>query len=472
MNYKSQLIQNTAIIAIGNLGTKIISFLLLRLYTSKLSTAEYGIYDFLVTLEVFLLPVITLLMEESMFRFLIDAETEKEKKRIVTATVLYITISGIIFTVITAIIMSIIHYEYAFLFIIFVISNLLIGISNCLARGTSKIKLYAFSNFILGAATIILNILFISVFNFGVKGLLWSNIIANVATAIFVLIKLKLSNYISKKYINKKVLTSMIKYSIPLVPNSISWLVITMADRIMLTTMVGESENGLYSVANRFPNILYTCYGFFSTAWKESAARIVKENNKTTYYNSVYKDMDTFLKAVTIGLIAIMPFAFNILIDKNYNDAYLYIPILSIAIYYTCLSNFFGGIFAAYKDTKIMGYTTIASAIINIAINFIFMNKFKIYAAVFSTLVANLAVYGYRMIKLRKYIKLKYKFDILYWILMIATIVSYYYNNMIINIITFIIVLIYCIITNRKFLSMLISKFMSKMKAKNEITAE
>lgn len=238
MNYKSQLMKNTAIIAIGNIGTKIVSFLLLRLNTSKLSTAEYGIYEFLVTLEVFLLPIITLLMEESMFRFLIDAETPKEKKRIVTATVFYTTLSGIIFTIITSIVMAIIHYQYAFLFIVFVISNIFIGISNCLARGTGKIKLYAFSNFILGAATIILNILFIAVFNFGVVGLLLSNIIANMVTSIIMLIKMKLTKYISKKYISRRVLSSMIRYSIPLVPNSISWLIITMADRIMLTTMV------------------------------------------------------------------------------------------------------------------------------------------------------------------------------------------------------------------------------------------
>lgn len=238
MNYKSQLMQNTAIIAIGSLGTKIVSFLLLRLYTSKLTTAEYGIYDFLVTLEVFLLPIITLLMEESMFRFLIDADTPKEKKKIVTSTVLYTTLGGIVFTIITSIIMAIIHYEYALLFIIFVISNILIGLSNCLARGTGKIKLYSLSNFILGALTIILNILFIALLNLGVSGLLWSNIIANVFTAIVMLKKLELHKYIGKEYISKNVLVSMIKYSTPLVPNSISWLVITMADRIMLTTMV------------------------------------------------------------------------------------------------------------------------------------------------------------------------------------------------------------------------------------------
>ena len=240
MNHESQLVRNTVIIAIGNLGTKIVSFLLLRLYTSKLTTAEYGTYDFLVTLAIFLLPIITLLMEESMFRFLIDAESPKEKKKIITSTVFYTIFGGTIFTIITGIIMAIIHYEYGLLFIIFVISNIFIGLSNCLARGMSKIKLYSLSNFILGALTIVLNILFIAVWNLGISGLLWSNIIANMLTAIAMLFKLKLTKFIGKKYLSRKVLSNMIHYSIPLVPNSISWLIITMSDRLMLTAIVRE----------------------------------------------------------------------------------------------------------------------------------------------------------------------------------------------------------------------------------------
>ena len=79
MNQKKQLLVNTIIIAIGKLSTQVISFLLLPLYTSKLTPGEYGTYDLLVTISTFLLPIITLLMEESMFRFLIDADDLKEK---------------------------------------------------------------------------------------------------------------------------------------------------------------------------------------------------------------------------------------------------------------------------------------------------------------------------------------------------------------------------------------------------------
>ncbi len=464
MNQKRQLLINTIIIAIGKLSTQVISFLLLPLYTSKLSPAEYGTYDFLVTLSIFLLPVITLLMEESMFRFLIDAEDIKSKKRIITATIAYTILGTLAFSIIAGIIMGIMKYEYTLVFILFIISNILIGLSNALSRGTGKIKLYSLSNFILGVFTIILNILFIVTFKLGVNGLLWANTVANTVTALIMLAKLHLPQFISRKDLNRKTLSKMIRYSIPLVPNNLSWVIISLSDRLMLTWMSGTGANGIYSIANKFPNIVYTCYGFFSTAWKESAAKIVKEDNKTQYYNSIYKDVKFFLKAIVLGLIAVMPFAFPILVDPSYNDAYIYIPILIISIYYTNMSNFYGGIFTAYKDTKIMGSTTVIAAIINILINLIFIPKFGIYAATFSTLISNIVVYTYRRYRIKNYIKLKEKFNYVFWILLAITLVTYYINNMIANVIMFIIVLAYSIFTNEKFIMGILKPIINRFK--------
>lgn len=80
MNQKRQLMKNTIIIAIGKLSTQVLSYLLLPLYSAKLSPTEYGNYDFVCTLSIFLCPIITLLMEESMFRYLIDADSKQKRK--------------------------------------------------------------------------------------------------------------------------------------------------------------------------------------------------------------------------------------------------------------------------------------------------------------------------------------------------------------------------------------------------------
>ncbi len=464
MNQKRQLMKNTIIIAIGKLSTQIISYVLLPLYTSKLSPAEYGTYDFICTLSLFLCPIITLLMEESMFRYLIDAKNKLERKQIISQTIIYTFIGTLAFTIIAILIMAFCtNYspKYIAAIILFVISNILIGLSNALSRGLGKIKLYSVSNFILGITTIILNIVFILWIHAGAEGLLWANTIANSFTAIVILAILKLPMYIGKP--NKELMKDMIKYSIPLVPNSISWNIINMSNRLILTNMVSSAANGIYAMANKFPNIISVVYGYFYTAWKESAAKIVKEENKNEYYNSIYHDAKRFLYAVTICLIAAMPFAFPIFINSSYEEAYIYIPIIMIATYYSNLSSFYGGIFSAYKDTKIMGTTTIVAAVLNLVIVFLFVTNFEIYAACFATLIANLIVYFYRKKKLRKYLKLRE----LKWqgpLLFLAIICLAYYAKYIpgiaqnqiliwtINIFSLVIAVLYSLANNYKFI--------------------
>ena len=479
MNQKKQLMKNTIIIAIGKLSTQIISYLLLPLYTSQLDPSEYGNYDFICTLSVFLCPIITLLMEESMFRYLIDADSKVQRKKIITQTIIYTFFGTVLFTIIAALIMGF-GTDYTAMYITaiitFVISNILIGLSNALSRGLGKIKLYSVSNFILGISTIILNIVFILALNAGAEGLLWANTIANAFTAIVILGILKLPKYIGK--IDKPLMKDMIKYSIPLVPNSISWSIINMSDRIILTQMVSSAANGIYAMANKFPNIINVLYGYFYTAWKESAAKIVKEDNKNQYYNSIYHDAKRFLYAVTICLIAVMPFAFPIFINEAYDEAYVYIPIVMIATYYSNLSSFYGGIFSAYKDTKIMGTTTIVAAVINLVIDLLLVNWLKIYAACFSTLIANLIVYFYRKKKLKKYLKLKE----LKWqgpTLFLAIICLAYYakyiprvgNNPVllwtINVISLVIAVLYSLLNNWKFIKGIINTIKGKFNRKD-----
>ena len=85
MNREKTLLKNTVIISIGTICTKLITFLLLPLYTSVLTTEEYGIVDLLNTLSLLLIPIITFQMEQAVFRELIEArKIEKAKTEIIS----------------------------------------------------------------------------------------------------------------------------------------------------------------------------------------------------------------------------------------------------------------------------------------------------------------------------------------------------------------------------------------------------
>ena len=194
MKRGKELITNTIIIAIGNFGTKIISFFLIPLYTSILSTKEYGVYDLLVTVTIFIVPFITLLMEESMFRFLIDCKSDNDKKLVISQTIMFCFMTTIIFTIIYFVLSMFIHIPYKIIFYLYIISHVIVSLKNSLARGTSNIKIYALSNFMGSTLIIALNIIFIAVIKIGISGLLLSYIIGNLIVSIIVFAKLKIKS--------------------------------------------------------------------------------------------------------------------------------------------------------------------------------------------------------------------------------------------------------------------------------------
>ena len=463
MNLKKQLIFNTAIIALGKLSTQVISFLLLPLYTAFLTPEEYGIYDFLNVLALFLMPIVTLLMEESMFRFLIDVEKEEEKEEVISTTFIYILKSVIIISIIWGILNFFIRYDYTFVLYLYVITTIIKTLLNAFSRGIGNIKVFSFSNFLSGIIVAILNVIFIAIIKMGVNGLLWSTIISNVITSIIVSVRVKVYKYVSIKKVNKDLTKKMIKYSIPLIPNSLSWTIINLSDRLIITNILGTTANGIYSIANKFPTIINTLYGFFYTAWQESSAKILKEENSVQYYNSIYKDLKKFMLSITILLISVMPIAFKILINEQYNDAYVYIPILILAMYYSNMSGFYGGIFSAYKNTKIMGVTTIIAAIINIIINLMLIKSIGLYAAVISTLIANLIIYIYRRIALKKYIVLEKSFLKIGWGLFILECIFFYNNKIWITLLGIVIAMVYSISVNKKILKSIFNSIKNKL---------
>lgn len=462
---KKELMKNTFIIAIGKFSTQVISYFLLPIYTAILTTSEYGIYDFLVTACIFLVPFITLLMEESMFRFLIDEETKKGKMRVMSNACIYSFFSMIVWCLLLFIGLSLFKFKYTLVFILYIISCIFITLSNSISRGMGKIKIYSLSNFILSILTIILNILFIVTFRLGTKGLLYATIIANVVTSLFIFFRLRVFSYLKIKYVTKKELMKMVKYSFPLVPNSIGWSIINISDRLIITFFLGSSANGIYAMSNKFPNIINTFSGFFFTAFKENASKAIKEDNYKEYYDNIQEIVHRAFIAISLMLMTVVPFVFNLFINKAYNDAYQYIPILIIALYYGNMSGFYGSLFVAFKETKTIGRSTIVGSIINLVVNIALIKFIGIYAAVISTLVSNYIVNLYRKKKINNYYELgKIKHYYLSIAMMVLLGSLFYFKYLIIKVIALLIAIVYSFIANKNLIKDIMSLFKNKLK--------
>lgn len=448
------LTKNTLIIAIGKVSTQIINFLLLPLYTYKLSTQDYGNFDFISTVSYFLLPVFTLLFEESMFRFLID---NKEEKDIIISTAficmifnsVLISFFGILGYLIT-------KNELILLIILYTISCVLISISNALCRGMEKLKIYSSSNFISSVIIVILNLILILKCNIGFYSLIISNVFSYFVVSIAVFLQLKAFRFIRLKKFSSNKYKEMLKYSLPLIPNALSWNIINISDRLVIMSILGASYNGIYSVAYKFPNIISNFYSYFDIAWKEESAKIVRDNDNFLF-NNIFSNVKKLMLSITLLLIAGMPIIYSFFIDDSYSNGLQYIPILAISVYYISVSGYLGGIFTGLKNTKILGLTSGVAAIINLSINLLLIKYIGLYASAISTLVAGMFMYYYRKNKLKKilYIKSNEIFPIIIFIIVISI---FYINNFITHLINLLLALFICIALNKNIMLKILNK--------------
>ena len=77
--------------------------------------------------------------------------------------------------------------------------------------------------------------------------------------------------------------------------------------------------------------------------------------------------------------------------------------------YFASQMQFCGGIQIGLKKTYENGMTTIAGAVINLAVNITMIRYWGLSAASFSTLIANLSVAWLRKMRLRKVVQFKYE---------------------------------------------------------------
>ena len=162
MSKEKELIKNTVIISIGRICTQCISFFLIPVYTSILTTSEYGIVDVLTSYASLLLPLVTLAIEQALFRFLIDVRTENEiKKKIISTVFVFVAVQCMIVVIVLVLIQIVINYQYMLLFAIMVISSIVSATVLQLCRGLGDNIGYTLGSFIVAMVQIISSIFYL-----------------------------------------------------------------------------------------------------------------------------------------------------------------------------------------------------------------------------------------------------------------------------------------------------------------------
>ena len=453
MNKNKEFVINTLILFLGKFATQFISLLLLPLYTHYLITDDFGIVDLLQTYITLFVPLLILRIDSAIFRFLIDVRNDEiQKKQIISNNIFLLVLSLIISLIAGIIVINIFNIKYALLVIINIFSLMISNVFLQILRGLGKNLHYSISSIITGIITLLINIVLIVFYNWNASSILLSSIIANSICSLYVVFACKLYKYIDFKLVKKEEIKTILKYSLPMIPNSLSWWIVNVSDRTIITTILGSGLNGIYSVSCKFSNILNSIFSIFNMSWQESASLHINDEDRDVFFSNMINKLFFIFFSCSLGIIVIIPLLFDILIGREYLEAYKYIPLILYGNVWNILISLIGGIYVAKKKTKEISNTTIISAIINIIVNICLIANIGLYAACISTIIAYMIMGIYRYVDCKKYVNLKLKIKklVLVTIVFIISSFIYFINNVYLNIINLIFIVIFICIINKE----------------------
>lgn len=449
---KKELARNTVILTIGKICTQFISFMLLPLYTALLEPKEFGIVDLLNTYISLLVPIFNWQFDSGLFRFMIENRNREDNQKKIFSTVIISNVfQAIIYLAFYFIVQGYIGSKYKIFLAINVVLSIFLSTLLQLPRALGDNISYSIASFVSATSAVLLNVIFIAWMKLGAYGMFYATVLSNIITIIYITIALKTWKYFSISSFDRKVLKNISKYSVPLIPNQLSWWVVSASDRSIVSYFIGVMANGIYSVANKFSSVYITFYNIFNLSWTESVTINFKEEDREIFITEMMNMMFNIFASVDLGIIACMPFVFPVMINSQYQEAYNQIPILMLAVLFQVIVGLYSVIYVALKKSVEIAKTSIYAAIINILVNVCMIKVIGLYAAAISTLLAYLLMAIYRYIDVKKYINIPLKTNNMIITLLMAILVvgSYYLKNNKVSFVILIITVLYAYIMNR-----------------------
>lgn len=467
MSKSKELAKNTLIIFTSKVFTQLISFFLLPLYTKVLPTENYGLLDLITTYTALAIPILSLQLEMGAFRYLIDnRKNQSRKSTIITSSLTLSLFTTLIFSLLFFVITKFIKIPYESFVWFSIIPTLFSSFTLQIARGLGDTINYSIGSALCGTSNILLNLFFILILKTNLSGILLATGISHIVTIVFLFLRLHLYKYINVKAYDKKEASKLIKYSLPLIPNSIIWWIINVSDRTIISIFISMSANGIYAVSNRFSNILSQIYGVFNLSWTESASLHINDEDRNTFFSKTFNSTINLFLSFSTLFISLLPIVFPLIIQPEYHEAYNYIPVLILGMLFNIIVSFIGTIYIAKKLTKEVMLTSLTAGLLNIIINLLFVKYLGIYAASISTILAFASMSIFRYIDVQKYIKLKLDLKTLTPMIFIFTssIIIYYINTLASS-------LLFCLLTfialfrfNKKLIKGLTESILKKLK--------
>jgi len=410
------LFKQTAIYGLATVLPRMLSFMLVPLYTTEgvlSSVAEYGKVNIIFSYFVIFNVILAYGMETAFFRFY---NKENDKNQVIGTSTITLLISSFAFFALALLFQNQIatfidiKAEYIRLVIWILLLDALVIIPFAWLRATQRPMRYAVIKILNVAINLGLNLFFLlalkdlaqnsSLFgsiykeNFEINYIFIANLIASAVTLLMVA-----SFYLKTRYVfNKMLWKQMMRYAIPVLIAGVAFSINETFDRILLDKLlplnIAETEIGMYSACYKLALFMT----LFATAYRLGIEPYFFSHSKSENpQNNYAKILNYFVIFGSVILLSVVVFADIIkpivIRSEAYYEAMWVVPIILLANF--CLG-IYHNLSVWYKitdRTKIGAYISVIGAIVTLALNFwlIPIMSYK------GSAIATLSAYGLMM---------------------------------------------------------------------------
>ena len=358
------LLGNTLVFALGGLAVKAVSLVLMPLYTTALTAGEYGTAELLNSAIEIVLPLLSAGVVEALYRFSIDDDVPKDE--LFANSLLVLGGGGLCTGVLCALGRVLWNMEHAAAFFVLFCSVCLFKATTQLARGLGHVRRFVVYGLINALAMVVSTYLLLVRAHLGVEGYLWSFTIGYLVGGLAAFLGSAEYRLLAPFRVDRVLLRRMLVYSLPLVPNLLSWWLVSVSGRYVVLWGSGLTAAGLFTAASKMPSLINIVASVFQQAWQYSTAREIDSPDRGAFFGSVLRGYSLATLSTAGLVIALNRPISRVMLQAEFAEGWRYVPLLMLVASFGVISIFFESFYQALKNSGVLMASTALGAGVNV----------------------------------------------------------------------------------------------------------
>lgn len=441
-----ETVTGTAIYSLSNLSTKVAGFILIPFYTQHLPTAAFGVLSLLEAASLAIISIFGLNLHSAFMRWYYDKDYKEKQKSLFFTSATFLAAFALVVTLVLVGLsrqLSILLFESADMqrLVLYMVASsflqILTNIPTMLLRLHEKAVTFVWFNAIRLIVIIAATIILLQFYSFGLEGIMIAQLAGNLIYLVL-LTPHTLANLTF--HFESRALKEMVNFSLPLTYASVSNMIITIADKFLLSRYSGLALTGIYSFGFRIANtVYYLAAESFNFAIYPTYFKVMYDEGSKRFYAKMMTYSVMVLVVIVLGLSLFSQELILLLSQKDaYNEAYRIVPIIAFAGLFMMMRDNAGRALTVVKKNVTRSVIIIVVSLINLILNLVLIRYYDQYGAACSFLLTQMVNFALVLYFAQKYYPISYEWKkllimVLYLIAMLLFSIYYFREVTVLN---------------------------------------